>query len=92
MANTKDVKKEMDTLKKDAKLQPGEKVINVYSKVQMKSLGGEGNPIPKDKVFHVHPEHVPHLVEKKFAVKHGDETTDVPNFDDTKKDDNITVV
>ena len=77
----KDVKKEMADLAKSTKLEEGEKVINLYSKIEMESLGGEGNPHPKGKKFHVHPVHVKHLVEKKFAVKRGEETTEVPDLE-----------
>ena len=89
----KDVKSEMDSLKKskDLNLEDGERVINMYSKIEMESLGGEGNPIVKGKKFHVHPEHVKHLIEKKFAVKKGDETVEVPDLEKPKEPITIQV-
>ena len=88
---SKDVTKEMKDLAKDAKLQDGEKLVNVYSKVEMESLGGDGNYIPKGKKFHVHPEHIDHLIKKGFAKKIGEVKTEVPNLEEPKEPITILV-
>jgi hypothetical protein len=84
----KDLKQDMEKLKKETKLEKDEKVINLYSKVRIKSLGGEHNPMKKDQEFEVHPEQAKHLVEKKFAsIIGGTERTDVPDLDNPEKVD-----
>jgi hypothetical protein len=88
---TKDVKKDMTQLVKDANLSGDEKVINVYAKIECESLGGEGNFMPKGTKFFVHPEHVKHLEEKKFAKKIGEVKIEVPDLD-TPKEPIIIVV
>jgi len=87
----KDLKDDMKKLEKEIKLEKGEKLINVYSKVRVKSLGGEHNPFKKDHEYEVHPEQARHLVEKKFAtIIAGSETTDAPDMDKSEKTD-ITI-
>jgi seryl-tRNA(Sec) selenium transferase len=88
---TKNATEEMEKLKKQTKLEPGEKVINMYSTVEMESLGN-GCYHPKGTKFKVHPEHVKHLEEKKFAKKViGSEKTEIPEVDKAREAEYIKV-
>ena len=82
---TKDVKKDITQLIKDAHLESDERVINMYSKIECESLGGEGNFMPKGTKFFVHPEQVKHLEDKKFAKKIGEVKIEVPDMDSAKE-------